>query len=59
LGDQATVPPHDGTGGDEPVCPQLPGQEPDPRGHDGPAGPAGPGALGLARRQHGAFMPQD
>jgi len=57
LGDQATVPPQDGSWRDQAVCPQLPGQEPDQRGHDGSVGPVEPGS-GLGAAQYGDFMPQ-
>jgi hypothetical protein len=42
-----------GTWGDQPVCPQLPWQVPDQRGHDGSVGPVEPGVrawCGAARR---------
>jgi len=57
LGHQATVPPQDGTRGDEPVCPQLPRQEPDQRGHDGSVGPVEPGS-GIGTAQHGDLVPK-
>ena len=55
-GNQATVPSQDGPGSDQPVCPQLAGQEPDQRGHDGSAGPVEPGGAecGAARRSRAA-----
>src|ERR1035441_887130 len=56
-GDQAAVPPKDGSRGDQAVCSQLPWQVPDQRGHDGSAGPveagSGPGAA-----QRGDLVPQ-
>src|ERR1022692_2371596 len=52
-GDQAAVPPKDGSRGDQAVCSQLPWQVPDQRGHDGSAGPveagSGPGAAQQGR----------
>ena len=57
-GDQATVPPQDGSWRDQAVYPQLPGQVPDQRGHDGSVGPVEPGS-GLGAAQHGDLMPQD
>jgi hypothetical protein len=39
AGDQTAVPTQDGAGGDQPVRPQLPGQEPDQRGADRAVGP--------------------
>jgi hypothetical protein len=48
-GDQAAVPPKDGTGGDQAVCSQHSWQVPDQRGYDGSVGPVEAG-LGLVRR---------
>ena len=48
-GDQAAVPPQDGSRRDQPVCSQLSWQVTDQRGHDGSLSPAEPG-LGLVRR---------
>jgi len=56
-GDQTAVPPQDGSRGDQPVCPQLSGQEPDQRGHDGSISPVEPGP-GLSAAQHGDLVPQ-
>jgi hypothetical protein len=39
LGDQAAMPPQDGAGPDQPVHPQMPGQEPDQGGEDRAIGP--------------------
>jgi hypothetical protein len=59
-GDQATVPPHDGTRRDQPVRPQPSRQEPDQRGqHRGGPSPIGPrlrcGAAPRPRAQHEQF----
>ena len=56
-GDQAAVPPQDGAGGDQPVHPQPPRQEPDQRGEDRPVGPVQPGPR-TGAAQHGDLMPQ-
>jgi len=56
-GDQAAVPPQDGGGGDQPVCPQPSRQERNPRGQDRSAGPAEPGP-GIGTAQHGDLVPQ-
>jgi hypothetical protein len=56
-GDQTAVPPQDGSRGDQPVCPQPPGQEPDQRGHDGSISPVEPGP-GLSAAQHRDLVPQ-
>src|SRR5271165_7042098 len=42
---------------DQPACPQLPGQEPDQRGHDGSISPVEPGP-GVSAAQHGDLVPQ-
>jgi hypothetical protein len=57
LGDQAAVPPQDGTWGDQPMHPQPSRQEPDQRSEDDAVGPvqAGP-RIGAA--QHGDLVPQ-
>lgn len=57
TGDQAAVPPQHGAGGDQPVHPQLPRQEPDERGEDGAVGPVEPGP-GIGAAQHGDLVPQ-
>jgi hypothetical protein len=54
---QAMMPPQDGPRVDQPVCPQLPGQDPDQRGHDGSISPVEPGP-GLSAAQHGGLVPQ-
>jgi len=56
-GDQAAVPPQDGTRGDQPVHPQPWRQEPDERGEHSAVGPvqAGP-RTGAA--QHGDLVPE-
>jgi len=55
-GDEAAVPAQHGTRGDQPVCPQAPGQGADQRGEDRTVGPvqAGPG-MGS---RHGYLVPQ-
>jgi hypothetical protein len=56
-GDQAAVPPQDGTGGDQPMRPQPSRREADQRGEHSAVGPvqAGP-RIGAA--QHGDLVPQ-
>ena len=56
-GDQATMPPKDGTGGDQPVRPQLRWQVPDQRGHDGSVGPVQPRSR-VGAAQHGDLVPE-
>jgi hypothetical protein len=56
-GDQAAVPPQDGTGGDQPVCPQPSRQERNQRGQDRSVGPVEPGP-GIGAAQHGDLVPQ-
>ena len=57
AGDEAAVPAKHGTRGDQPVRPQVPGQEANQRGEDRAVGPvqAWPG-MGAA--QHGNLVPQ-
>jgi len=56
-GDQAAVPPQDGTGRDQAVHPQPCRQEPDQRGEDCPVGPVQPGPREGAA-QHGDLVAQ-
>ncbi len=56
-GDQAAVPPKNGAGRDQPVCPQPPRQEPDQRGEDRSVGPVQPGPR-TGAAQHGDLVPQ-
>ena len=56
-GDQAAVPPQDGTGGDQPVPPQPCWQEPDQRGEDCAVGPVEPGPR-MGPAQHSEFVPK-
>jgi len=52
AGDQAAVPPQDGTGRDQPVHPQLCWQQPDQRGEDRSVGPVEPGPrIGTAQHR--------
>ena len=54
-GDQAAVPPQHGAGSDQPVHPQVSGQQPDERGQDRAVGPVQPGR-GMGAAQHGNFV---
>ena len=56
-GDQAAVPPQDGTGGDQAMRLQPSRQEPDERGEGCAVGPVQPGP-GIGAAQHGDLVPQ-
>jgi hypothetical protein len=57
LCDQATVPPQDCAGRDQPVHPQAFGQEPGQRGQDRAVGPVQPGPR-IGAAEHGDLVPQ-
>jgi len=56
-GEEVAVPARHGTRGDQPVCPQAPGQDADQRGEDRTAGPVQVGP-GMGAAQHGCLVPQ-
>jgi len=51
------VPAQHCTRGDQPVCPQYPGQDADQRGEDRTVGPVQVGP-GMGAAQHGYLVPQ-